>query len=93
MSAPEYRYYRFPPPSAYQLNRLLYDVRLNAAVRQRFIADREAVIAEYGLSNAEAAAVRNLGDTPGLTRLGAHPILAFMANHHVELALRERGDQ
>ncbi len=56
------------------INRLIFEVRLDAAKRERLVADTEAVMAEYGLSEAERAAVR-ARDFKGLIELGGHPYL------------------
>ena len=84
-------HYRHPPAKAFRLNKLLYRVRMDAAVRQQFIQDPDAVIKDYGLSAEEAAAVRDL-DVSGLSKLGAHPLLGFMARFNVEHDRRPKRD-
>jgi len=76
-------HYRHPPAKAFQLNKLLYQVRMNALVRKQFMQDPASVIAEYRLSPEEADAVKQL-DVNTLSSLGAHPLLAFMARFNVE---------
>jgi hypothetical protein len=71
-------HYRFPPASAYRLNRCLWAIKSDAAFRARYLEDREAAMREIGLSDAERAAVA-AGDRPALLGLGAHPYLVFMA--------------
>ena len=56
------------------INRLIFEVRLDAAARERLVADTEGVMAEYGLSEAERAAVR-ARDFKGLIELGGHAYL------------------
>jgi hypothetical protein len=81
-------HYRFPPARAYRLNRLLFQIKSDAAVRARYGTDPEAVMADAGLGDAERAALR-AGDRDGLLGLGAHAYLVFMA----ELRRRmDRGD-
>jgi hypothetical protein len=76
-------HYRHPPARALQLNKLLYRVRMDSLVRQHFIQDPDSVIAEYHLSPEEVSAVKAL-DVDALSKLGAHPLLAFMANYNVQ---------
>jgi hypothetical protein len=76
-------HYRHPPAEAFRLNKLLYRVRMDDSARQRFMADPDAMIAEYRLTGEQAAAVREL-DVNRLSALGAHPLLAFMTRFNVE---------
>jgi hypothetical protein len=76
-------HYRHPPASAFRLNKLLYRVRMDDAVRQRFIADPDSVLAGSGLSEEALTALKEL-DVSRLAALGAHPLLAFMARFNVE---------
>lgn len=57
-----------------RINRLVFEVRFDPAARERLVADTEAVMAEYDLSEAERAAVR-ARDFKGLIDLGGHPYL------------------
>ena len=57
-----------------RINRLIFEVRLDPAARERLTSDTEAVMAAYGLSEAERAAVR-ARDFKGLVELGGHPYL------------------
>jgi hypothetical protein len=57
-----------------RINRLIYEVRLDAAVRERLLADPESVMADYDLPETERAAVR-ARDFKGLVDLGGHPYL------------------
>jgi protocatechuate 4,5-dioxygenase alpha chain len=56
------------------INRLIYWSRFDPAARERVAIDTEAVMEEYGLSEAERAAVR-ARDFKGLVELGGHPYL------------------
>lgn len=84
-----YEFYKPPPPSAYKLNKLLYDLRHMSVLRQRFLADTNEVAAEYGLSPEETAAVDKIKDenidilrTPKnhpAVDAGAHPLGMLMS--------------
>jgi hypothetical protein len=76
-------HYRHPPARAFKLNKLLYRVRMDDAVRQQFIENPDQVLGEYQLAAEELAAVKDL-DVTRLSALGAHPLLAFMARFNVE---------
>ncbi len=53
-------------------NRLIFDVRRDSALLQRFRVDLDGVMAEYGLSDAEQTAFRSV-DLKALAALGVHP--------------------
>jgi 2,3-dihydroxyphenylpropionate 1,2-dioxygenase len=89
-SAAGYRYYKFPEPEAYNLNRLLYTLRMSADERQRFVQDMDAMLAEYQLRPEEMAALRTL-EPLKVAGAGAHPILAWTAVHLVAADMRVRG--
>lgn len=78
-------HYRFPPASAYALNRCLYALKSDDAYRARFLADADAALAEYGL-DAEARAALLAGDRDALVARGAHPYLVFMADLRLRMA-------
>lgn len=62
------------PVSAYTLNKLLRDVNRDATVRERFMAGRAAVVAQYDLTPEERDAVlRN--DITALYKLGVHGLI------------------
>jgi hypothetical protein len=71
-------HYRFPPARAYPLNRLLYAIKSENALRARYLADPDAVMQELGLSPDDQAAMR-AGTRDALVARGAHPYLVFMA--------------
>ncbi|HET7340312.1 MAG TPA: hypothetical protein VFL90_02535 [Methylomirabilota bacterium] len=71
-------HYFFPPASAYALNRLLFALKSDVAVRARYVAEPEATLRAHGLDGAAAAAVKAF-DRDRLVALGAHPYLVFMA--------------
>jgi len=74
----EAAHYRFPPASAYALNRCLYAIKSDRVFAERFLADAETVMAEQGLSEDERADLRRM-DRDALVARGAHPYLVFMA--------------
>ncbi|MBX5491798.1 MAG: extradiol ring-cleavage dioxygenase [Chloroflexi bacterium] len=57
-----------------RINRLIFEVRYDPHQIARLQTDTEAVMEEYGLSEAERACVR-ARDFKGLIELGAHPYL------------------
>ena len=76
-------HYRFPPASAYRLNRCLYALKSDDAFRARWVADAAGAMRELGLGADEQAALL-ARDRDALVARGAHPYLVFMA----ELRLR-----
>lgn len=82
ISSAGYRYYKFPEPESYNLNRLLYNLRMSPDERRRFVHDMEGVIGEYQLRPNEVAALKTL-EPLTVAKAGAHPILAWTAVHLV----------
>ena len=72
-------HYRFPPASAYRLNRCLFALKSDDAFRSRFLNDARAAMSEMELDAADAVAVLR-GDRDTLLARGAHPYLVFMAD-------------
>jgi putative modified peptide len=72
-------HYRFPPASAYRLNRCLYALKSDDNFRARFANDARAAMSELGLDAEDADAVLR-GDRDALLARGAHPYLVFMAD-------------
>ncbi len=72
-------HYRFPPASAYRLNRCLFALKSDDAFRARFQQDARAAMAELALDSEDAAAVLR-ADRDALLARGAHPYLVFMAD-------------
>ncbi|MGI5488275.1 hypothetical protein [Microtetraspora malaysiensis] len=70
-----YNFYRYPDPESYAFNRLLRDFR-DPALRRRYLDDPQGLVAEYELSDAEAAALATL-DVDTCVEAGAHPLLAW----------------
>ena len=82
-------HYFFPPAAAYPLNRFLFSLKSNTAVRTRYVADPDATMREHGLDD-EARAALATADRDRLVALGAHPYLVFMAQVRLSMA-REPG--
>jgi len=78
-------HYRFPPSTAYPLNRCLYALKSDRAFIDRFLADPVAAIAEMGLDEGERADLRRM-DRDALVARGAHPYLIFMAGLRLKMA-------
>ena len=72
-------HYRFPPASAYRLNRCLFALKSDDGFRARFLKDAPGAMRELGLETEDAAAVVG-GDRDALLARGAHPYLVFMAD-------------
>ena len=72
-------HYRFPPASAYRLNRCLFALKSDDGFRARFLKDATAALHEHALSDEDAAAIVR-GDRDRLLARGAHPYLVFMAD-------------
>jgi hypothetical protein len=53
-------------------NRLIFEVRRDARLRERFLADLEGLMTDYGLSEPEKRAFREI-DIRALGEMGVHP--------------------
>jgi hypothetical protein len=82
-------HYFFPPAAAYPLNRFLFALKSNTAVRERYVADPDATMREHGL-DGDARVALTAGDRDRLVALGAHPYLVFMAQVRLTMT-REPG--
>ncbi len=88
-----FQFYAHPPAEAYQLNKLLFDMRHDAALRRRLLTDLESVTKEYQLREdcldaaralAEVGKTTKVSDNAGrLVAAGAHPLHALMTLHAV----------
>jgi 2,3-dihydroxyphenylpropionate 1,2-dioxygenase len=86
-----FEFYKHPPAEAYHLNKLLFEMRTDAALRQRIIDDQKGIAREYELEGKQAAAIQALIDVGNakvvsdyvkpLSDAGAHPLGALMALH------------
>jgi hypothetical protein len=83
-------HYRFPPASAYRLNRCLFALKSDRDFLARYLADPRVAAAEMKLSEDES---RDLlaADRDALVARGAHPYLVFMASLRVRME-REPGE-
>lgn len=90
ISSAGYRYYKFSEPESYNLNRLLYTLRMKADERQRFVQNMDGMFTEYQLRMEEMAALKTL-DPLKVAKAGAHPILAWTAVHLVAADMRTQG--
>jgi hypothetical protein len=77
-------HYFFPPARAYPLNRCLYQLKSDPAFCARYVADREAAMAELSLDTESREALRAF-ERDRLIALGAHPYLVFMAGLRVKM--------
>src|SRR5215467_4338855 len=83
-----FQFYKHPPASAYNLNKLLFDVRHDSGLRRRLLTDFDTVAAEYSLgaeAKEGARALADAGQTPRISDnagrivdAGAHPLQALM---------------
>jgi aromatic ring-opening dioxygenase catalytic subunit (LigB family) len=88
-----FQFYAHPPASASNLNQLLFDVRQDADLRRRLLADLNSVVAQYGLEGdaidaaraiAEVGQSKKVSDNAGrIVKAGAHPLHALMSLHAV----------
>ncbi|HWF13512.1 MAG TPA: hypothetical protein VG272_07235 [Candidatus Acidoferrales bacterium] len=84
-----YEFYKHPSPSAYKLNKILYDLRFKPSLRVRLINDIPGVASEYGLPLDEAKVLETLqdediekfrnGKVHPLVQAGAHPLGMWMS--------------
>jgi len=86
-----FQFYRHPPADAYGLNRLLFEVRHSAGLRDRILENLDAVAREYELNPQQRIAAEELinvgkgglvSEHVGpLVEAGAHPLQALMSLH------------
>ncbi len=57
-----FEFYKHPHPSAYSLNRILYELRLSSDLRRRFFKNPEGVAKEFGCNDKEAVLMRTVLD-------------------------------
>jgi len=88
-SSAGYRYYKFPEPESYNLNRLLYNLRMSRDERRRFMQDMDGVVTEYQLHPEEILALKTL-EPLTVAKAGAHPILAWTAVHLLAADMRSQ---
>jgi 2,3-dihydroxyphenylpropionate 1,2-dioxygenase len=86
-----YQFYKHPPAEAYGLNRLLFEVRHSADLRDRILKNLDSVATEYELNPQQRKAAEELinvgkgglvSEHVGpLVEAGAHPLQALMSLH------------
>ncbi len=94
-----FEFYKHPPASAYKLNKMLFEVRHDSALRRRLLDDLDAVATEWGLSAEEKEATRAIAtvgqaqkisdNAAALIAAGAHPLQALMSLHAVHGEFRK----
>jgi AmmeMemoRadiSam system protein B len=94
-----FEFYKHPPASAYKLNKMLFEVRHDSALRRRLLEDLDGVAAEWGLSPEEKEAARAIAtvgearkisdNAAALIAAGAHPLQALMSLHAVHGEFRK----
>jgi hypothetical protein len=72
-----YEFYKHPPPSSYNLNKVLYELRHHQDLRLRFFQDSKSVAKQFQLNETEAAAFETLKDegVDSLRSLKPHPLV------------------
>jgi aromatic ring-opening dioxygenase catalytic subunit (LigB family) len=98
-----FQFYKHPPAEAYGLNKLMFESRHSAELRQRIINDFETVADEYGLQGQQreaAKALINVGSggkvsdhVAPLAQAGAHPLQALMSLHVIFSTTHKRGQE
>jgi hypothetical protein len=84
-----YEFYKHPAPSAYKLNKVLYDLRFKYDLRMRLLTDLPSVQKEYNLNDEETKVLETLqtddierfksGTVHPLVKMGAHPLGMWMS--------------
>jgi hypothetical protein len=77
-------HYRFPPASAYRLNRCLFALKSDRDFLARYLADSKVAAAEMELTEDEARDLLAI-NRDALVARGAHPYLVFMASLRVRM--------
>jgi 2,3-dihydroxyphenylpropionate 1,2-dioxygenase len=77
-------------PELVELTTALHGLAHNANDRQKFIADAAAYASQFKLSNEQRDALVKL-DVPLMVKMGAHPLVPFLANMQIQHLRRPRG--
>jgi 2,3-dihydroxyphenylpropionate 1,2-dioxygenase len=77
------RHYQYADPRRYGLNTALYTLMNELPLRRQFLVDADAALTRFTLDPEEREAVK-ARDAKRLTRLGAHPFLAFMYDYNLK---------
>ena len=96
-----FQFYKHPPSEAYGLNKLLFESRHSADLRNRIVNDFEKVADEYDLHGQQrtaALSMINVGKgglvsehVGPLAAAGAHPLQALMSLHVIFSTTHKRG--
>ena len=96
-----FQFYKHPPSEAYGLNKLLFESRHSADLRNRIVNDFEKVADEYNLHGQQrtaALSMINVGKgglvsehVGPLAEAGAHPLQALMSLHVIFSTTHKRG--
>jgi hypothetical protein len=94
-----FEFYKHPSPTAYKLNKVLYDSRFSRELRLRLIHDLPGVAKQYGFTPEEAKVLETLqdddiekfrdGQVHPLVEAGAHPLGMWMAVIRMHAELRK----
>jgi len=76
-------------PELVELTTALHGLAHNANDRQMFIADAAAYASQFKLSNEQRDALLKL-DVPLMVKMGAHPLVPFLANMQIQHLRRPR---
>jgi 2,3-dihydroxyphenylpropionate 1,2-dioxygenase len=76
-------------PELVELTTALHGLAHNANDRQKFIADAAAYAGQFKLSNEQRDALVKL-DVPLMVKMGAHPLVPFLANMQIQHLRRPR---
>ena len=96
-----YAFYQHPPAHAYDLNRLLFDVRHDGGLRERVVDATDTVADAYNLETAQRKAIRAFVEVgegkklvsdycEALVDAGAHPLTALMSLHAVNSLVHKK---
>ncbi len=84
-----FEFYKYPEAEVFPLNKALYELRSNEELRMRFVRDMDGVIKQFGLTDAQERALKEL-TTDAVVAEGAHGILAItsmLALQHAKRAV------
>ena len=70
---------------AYEVGRLIFELRKDALLAEQFRADKDGVMEQYGLSEREKQAVRDQ-DIEFIYQLGVNPYLVIGAGSYLSLS-------
>jgi hypothetical protein len=96
-----YAFYKHPPAHAYDLNRLLFDIRHDGALRERVVDASDTVADSYQLGPDQRKAIHALIEVgegkklvsdycESLVGAGAHPLQALMSLHAVNSLVHKK---